>query len=46
MTMLVTIDEEVAPFDESRTACRRPPRTSAYRLRCRREDVFRFMHRV
>jgi ACT domain-containing protein len=46
MTMLVTIDEEAAPFDEVQKRLADISEDLGVQITLQREDVFRFMHRV
>jgi ACT domain-containing protein len=46
MTMLVTIDEDVAPFDEVQKRLSAISEELGVQITLQREDVFRFMHRV
>lgn len=46
MTMLVTVDEEAAPFDEVQTLLSSAGDELGLQVRLQREDVFRFMHRI
>jgi ACT domain-containing protein len=46
MTMLVTIDEEVTPFEEVQNRLTKTAEDLGVQITLQREDVFRFMHRV
>lgn len=46
MTMLVTVDEDAAPFDQVQTALARVAEEIGVQIMLQREDVFRAMHRV
>ena len=46
MTMLVTIDEEVTPFEEVQRRLSSIGDDLGVQITLQREDVFRFMHRV
>ena len=46
MTMLVTIDEEVTPFEEVQNRLAATSEDLGVQITLQREDVFRFMHRV
>ena len=46
MTMLVTIDEDVAPFEEVQNRLATASEDLGVQITLQREDVFRFMHRV
>ena len=46
MTMLVTIDEGVTPFDEVQGRLTSVADDLGVQITLQREDVFRFMHRV
>ena len=46
MTMLVTVDEEVTPFDEVQRRLAEIAENLGVQITLQREDVFRFMHRV
>ncbi len=46
MTMLVTIDEDVAPFEEVQKRLETISDDLGVQITLQREDVFRFMHRV
>ena len=46
MTMLVTIDEDVTPFDEVQGRLAAIADDLGVQITLQREDVFRFMHRV
>ena len=46
MTMLVTVDEDVAPFDRVQTALAKIASELDVQITLQREDVFRAMHRV
>lgn len=46
MTMLVTVDEAVVPFDELQRRLTEVGNEIGVQITLQREDVFRFMHRV
>jgi ACT domain-containing protein len=46
MTMLVTVDEEAAPFDELQRRLAEIGEELNLQITLQREDVFRFMHRI
>ena len=46
MTMLVTIDEERAPFEQVQAALDQVAEKLGVQITLQREDVFRAMHRV
>jgi len=46
MTMLVTIDEDAAPFEEVQKRLDAISEDLGVQITLQREDVFRFMHRV
>jgi ACT domain-containing protein len=46
MTMLVTVDEDAAPFDEVQAALAMVGDEIGLQITLQREDVFRAMHRV
>jgi len=46
MTMLVTVDEDAAPFDRVQSALEMVAERLAVQISLQREDVFRAMHRV
>ena len=46
MTMLVTVDEEVTPFDEVQRRLADIAEDLGVQITLQREDVFRYMHRV
>jgi len=46
MTMLVTIDEEQAPFEQVQAALDQVAEKLSVQITLQREDVFRAMHRV
>jgi len=46
MTMLVTVDEDVLPFEEVQARLAEVARADRLQITLQREDVFRFMHRV
>ena len=46
MTMLVTIDEETAPFDEVQQRLAEAGDDLGVQVGLQREDVFRYMHRI
>jgi ACT domain-containing protein len=46
MTMLVTIDEEQAPFEQVQAALDQVAEKLGVQITLQREDVFRAMHRV
>ncbi len=46
MTMLVTIDEDVTPFDRVQSALTSVGERLNMQITLQREDVFRYMHRV
>ena len=46
MTMLVTVDEEVTPFDRVQAALADVAKRLDVQITLQREDVFRAMHRV
>lgn len=46
MTMLVTVDEEAAPFDELQRRLAELGEELGLQITLQREDVFRFMHRI
>jgi len=46
MTMLVTVDEDVCPFEEVQARLAEVAEQIGMQITLQREDVFRFMHRV
>ncbi len=46
MTMLVTVDEDVTPFDTLQTQLDEAGQRIGVQVTLQREDVFRFMHRI
>jgi ACT domain-containing protein len=46
MTMLITVDEGVVPFDELQRRLTEVGNEIGVQITLQREDVFRFMHRV
>jgi ACT domain-containing protein len=46
MTMLVTIDEDAAPFEQVQAALDQAAESLGVQITLQREDVFRAMHRV
>lgn len=46
MTMLITVDEDVVPFDELQRRLTEVGAEIGVQITLQREDVFRFMHRV
>ena len=46
MTMLVTIDEDTAPFEQVQAALDQVAEQLGVQITLQREDVFRAMHRV
>lgn len=46
MTMLITVDEDVTPFDELQRRLNEVGNEIGVQITLQREDVFRFMHRV
>jgi ACT domain-containing protein len=46
MTMLVTVDEDRAPFDELQRRLAHIGTDLGMQITLQREDVFRFMHRI
>ncbi len=46
MTMLVTVDEESAPFADVQSALEQAGEDLGLQVNLQREDVFRFMHRI
>lgn len=46
MTMLITVDEDVVPFDELQRRLTEVGNEIGVQITLQREDVFRFMHRV
>ena len=46
MTMLVTVDEVAAPFDEVQRRLAEVGEKLGVQITLQREDVFRFMHRI
>jgi ACT domain-containing protein len=46
MTMLVTVDEDVTPFDELQARLNAAGEEIGVQVTLQREDVFRFMHRI
>lgn len=46
MTMLVTVDEEVTPFEEVQSRLATAADELGLQITLQREDVFRYMHRV
>lgn len=46
MTMLVTIDEDLHPFEEVQARLAEVAERIGMQITLQREDVFRFMHRV
>jgi ACT domain-containing protein len=46
MTMLVTINEDVTPFDEVQQRLAEIGERMGLQITLQREDVFRFMHRI
>jgi ACT domain-containing protein len=46
MTMLVTVDEDAAPFDKVQEALAEVAASINVQITLQREDVFRAMHRV
>jgi ACT domain-containing protein len=45
MTMLVTVDEETAPFEQVQAALAEVGEGLGMQITLQREDVFRYMHR-
>jgi ACT domain-containing protein len=46
MTMLVTVDEEITPFDELQARLAEVGEEIGLQITLQREDVFRYMHRI
>jgi ACT domain-containing protein len=46
MTMLVTVDEDVTPFDELQRRLTEVGEEIGLQITLQREDVFRYMHRI
>ncbi len=46
MTMLVTVDEDVTPFDRVQAELSKVADELGLQITLQREDVFRFMHRI
>jgi ACT domain-containing protein len=46
MTMLVTIDEDIHPFEDIQARLAEVAEEIGMQVTLQREDVFRFMHRV
>lgn len=46
MTMLVTVDEDVTPFDEVQSRLEDAAQELGLQITLQREDVFRYMHRI
>lgn len=46
MTMLVTVDEDLHPFEEVQARLAEVAERIGMQITLQREDVFRFMHRV
>jgi len=46
MTMLVTVDEDLHPFEEVQARLAEVAEKIGMQITLQREDVFRFMHRV
>jgi ACT domain-containing protein len=46
MTMLVTVDEETAPFEEVQRRLEQVGEHLGVQITLQREDVFRYMHRI
>jgi ACT domain-containing protein len=46
MTMLVTVDEDVVPFDELQARLAAVGEEIGLQINLQREDVFRYMHRI
>ena len=46
MTMLVTVDEDVCPFEDVQARLAEVAGQIGMQITLQREDVFRFMHRV
>ncbi len=46
MTMLVTVDEEITPFDELQARLTQVGEEIGLQITLQREDVFRYMHRI
>jgi len=46
MTMLVTVDEDLHPFEEVQARLAEVAEQIGMQITLQREDVFRFMHRV
>ena len=46
MTMLVTVDEEVTPFDDLQRQLAEVGEDIGLQITLQREDVFRYMHRI
>lgn len=46
MTMLVTVDEEVTPFDVMQASLKDVSEELGMQITLQREDVFRYMHRI
>ena len=46
MTMLVTVDEEAAPFDEVQSRLAEAGEDLGLQVNLQREDVFLYMHRI
>jgi len=46
MTMLVTVDEDMRPFEEVQARLAEVAEQIGMQITLQREDVFRFMHRV
>lgn len=46
MTMLVTVDEEAAPFEDLQARLATAAEELGLQITLQREDVFRYMHRI
>ncbi|GAB4280309.1 MAG: ACT domain-containing protein [Coriobacteriia bacterium] len=46
MTMLVTVDEEVTPFEEVQRRLEEAGEDLGLQVTLQREDLFRYMHRI
>lgn len=46
MTMLVTVDEEITPFDDLQRRLAEVGEEIGLQITLQREDVFRYMHRI
>jgi ACT domain-containing protein len=46
MTMLVTVDEDVTPFDVMQASLKDVSEELGMQITLQREDVFRYMHRI